>query len=110
MARPNEDLGLLEQAVLLASLRLHPNAYGVSIGDEIERRTGRSWSSGSIYAGIERLEAKGYLDRRKGEPTAARGGRAKDYFTVTAPGRDALAEAQRVISEMAEGIFAQGVV
>jgi PadR family transcriptional regulator PadR len=110
MARPNEDLGLLEQAVLLASLRLHPNAYGVSIGDEIERRTGKSWSPGSIYAAIERLETKGYLDRRKGEPTAARGGRAKEYFTITAPGRHALTEAQRVISEMAEGMFAPGAV
>ena len=100
MSRPDEDLGLLEQQVLYACLQLRPNGYGVSIGDEIERRTGKVYSPGSIYAAIERLEGKGYLERRKGEASAIRGGRAKVHFTVTALGRKALEDARRVVTAM----------
>jgi PadR family transcriptional regulator, regulatory protein PadR len=100
MSRPVEDLGLLEQQVLLACLRLHPNGYGVAIGDEIKRRTAKDYSPGSIYAAIERLENKGCVERRKGEATAVRGGRAKEYFTVSAIGRKALEDARRVVAAM----------
>jgi PadR family transcriptional regulator, regulatory protein PadR len=100
MSRPVEDLGLLEQQVLLACLRLHPNGYGVVIGDEIKRRTAKDYSPGSIYAAIERLENKGYVERRKGEANAVRGGRAKEYFTVTAIGRKVLEDARRVVTAM----------
>lgn len=100
MSRPMEDLGLLEQQVLLACVRLHPNGYGVSIGDEIARRTGKEYSPGSIYAAIERLENKGYLKRRKGEATAVRGGRAKEYFTVSGEGQTALEDVRRVVTAM----------
>lgn len=104
MSRPVEDLGLLEQQVLLACLRLHPNGYGVTIGDEIKRRTARDYSPGSIYAAIERLENKGYVERRKGEASAVRGGRAKEYFTVSAIGRKALDDAWRVVTAMRTGL------
>ena len=100
MPRPPEDLGLLEQQVLYASLRLHPNGYGVTIGDEIQRQTTREYSLGSIYAAIERLENKSYVERRKGEASPVRGGRAKEYFTVSAPGRKALGDAQRAMTAM----------
>ena len=104
MSRPAEDLGLLEHQVLLACLRLHPNGYGVSIGDEIQHRTAREYSPGSIYAAIERLENKGYVERRKGEASAVRGGRAKVHFTVSALGRKALDDAQRVVTAMSMGL------
>ena len=55
-----------------------------------QRRTAREYSPGSIYAAIERLEGKGYVERRKGEASAIRGGRAKVHFTVTALGSKAL--------------------
>ena len=109
MPRPVEDLGLLEQQVLLACVRLHPNGYGVAIGDEIKRRNGRDYSPGSIYAAIERLENKGYVERRKGEASAVRGGRAKEYFTVSAIGRRALEEAHRVVTAMWTDLNIPGV-
>lgn len=109
MSRPVEDLGLLEQQVLLACLQLHPNGYGVTIGDEIQRRTAREYSPGSIYAAIERLENKGYVERRKGEASAVRGGRAKEYFTVSAIGRKALEDARRVVSAMWTDLNIPGV-
>jgi PadR family transcriptional regulator PadR len=109
MSRPVEDLGLLEQQVLLACMRLHPNGYGVTIGDEIKLRTGKDYSPGSIYAAIERLENKSYVERRKGEASAVRGGRAKEYFTVSATGRQTLEAALRGVRAMSTGLNIPGL-
>ena len=109
MSRRDEDLGLLEQQVMFACIRLNPNAYGVSIGDEIMLRTGKQYAPGSIYAAIERLENRGYLKRRRGEATAVRGGRAKDYFTVTGHGRNALHSAEQAIAAMRPDFGVLGV-
>jgi DNA-binding PadR family transcriptional regulator len=108
MSRRINDLGLLEQQVMLACIRLHPNGYGVSIGDEIKLRTGKDYSPGSIYAAIERLEDKSFIERRKGEANAVRGGRAKDYFTVSGEGRRALEDVSRAIAAMSAGLKIPG--
>ena len=63
-----EHLGELEQIVLLAVLRLGEDAYGVPIRLEIERRTGRSLTVGALYRTLDRLEAKGYVASRFGDP------------------------------------------
>src|SRR5207249_10380868 len=65
---------------------LDENAYGVPISKEIEKRSGREVSVASVYAALERLEAKGFVSSEIGEPTAERGGRAKRYFRITARG------------------------
>lgn len=83
-------LTALEQHVLLAVLRQHPLAYGISIQDEMKHRTGREMSFGSIYACLERLKEKGFVESRLGEPTRQRGGKAKMYFVLTAPGHKTL--------------------
>jgi DNA-binding PadR family transcriptional regulator len=85
-------IGLLEQYVLQAVIGLHPNAYGVSIQDRLDE-AGHEASIGSIYAAIERLEEKGFVKCRDGEPTKERGGRHKIYVTITAPGQRALRDA-----------------
>ena len=97
------DLTATDQHVLLAVLRLHPNGYGVSIRDEIEQQTGRAPPFGTLYAVLDRLTAKGYLASRLGEPTAERGGRAKLFFTITAPGNAALREALRSLDALRSG-------
>jgi DNA-binding PadR family transcriptional regulator len=98
------DLSALEQQVLLAVIGLHPNAYGVSIADHIERRTGHEPSVGSIYAAIDRLEQKGYVKSRHGETTPERGGKRKLYITITAPGEVALRQAWNAIVSLRRGI------
>jgi len=84
------SLGKFEEIVLLAILRLHQNAYGVSIRREIETETGRTTSVGAVYTTLERLEKKGYISSRQGEATAERGGRAKRYFEIEGAGAEAL--------------------
>jgi DNA-binding PadR family transcriptional regulator len=100
----DQTLSTLEQHLLLAVIGLHPNAYGVSIQDHIKERTGREPSTGSIYASLDRLEEKGFVKSRQGEPTKERGGRAKLYFTITAPGEHALRESLQAINALSQGL------
>jgi DNA-binding PadR family transcriptional regulator len=97
-------LGEFEHIVLLAVLRLGDTAYGVTVRREIEARTGRDVSIGAIYATLNRLETKGLVKSRTGEPTAERGGRAKRLFRLTALGRRSVNEAQRVLARMLDGL------
>ena len=93
-------LGDFERIVLLALVSLRANAYGVTIRREIEQRTGRKVSYGALYTTLDRMEAKGYVSSRVGEPTPERGGRAKKYFQIEAPGIRALNETRDTIANM----------
>lgn len=96
----NDRLGRFEELVLLALVRLRENAYGVPIRREIAERTGRDVSFGAVYTTLERLERKGYVSSWLGDPTPERGGRAKRYFRIKAPGVRALEHSQRTIASM----------
>jgi len=78
--------GQLELMVLLAVWRLNPQAYGISIAREIEQQCGYSMSLAGIYSTLERLQEKGLVKSKRGEPTATRGGRARTYFNLTPAG------------------------
>jgi len=106
----SDQLGALEQQVLLAVLRLHPIGYGLSIRQEIETQTGRSHSIGAIYTTLERLKSKGYLTSRDGEATAARGGRKKLYFTLTAQGKSTLKASLEIVRAMIRGTALEGAL
>ena len=79
-------LGNFELMVLLAVIRLDDAAYGVTISRTLEAGTGREIAIGSVYAALERLQEKGLVTSRLGEPTPERGGRAKRYFRATPDG------------------------
>jgi PadR family transcriptional regulator PadR len=96
----NDDLSALEQQIMLAITKLMPNAYGVAIGDHLQTVTGRSYSIGAVYAALDRLEDRGFLESRQGEPTAMRGGRRKLYFDITAQGDLALKHSLAVIDKL----------
>src|SRR5947209_1807069 len=96
----NDRLGRFEEIVLLALVRLRENAYGVTIRREIAERTGRDVSFGAVYTTLERLQRKGYVSSRVGDPTPERGGRAKRYFRIEASGTRALERSQEVIANM----------
>ena len=81
-----EAVGNFEFMVMLAVVRLREDAYGVPISKVIEESTGRELLVSSVYAALERLEAKGFVTSKVGEATAARGGRAKRYFRITEQG------------------------
>lgn len=101
--------GGFEALVLMAVLRLGENAYGKTIRQEVEERGERTAAIGAIYTTLERLEGKGFITSRKGEPTPERGGRAKRYFKIEGAGMAALEEMQRAHSRMLEGVSLGGL-
>ena len=57
-------MGEFEQLVLLALVRRGNDAYGMTVRQEIERRTGRDVSIGAVYTTLDRLERKGFVAHR----------------------------------------------
>lgn len=97
-------LGEFEHIVLLALLRLGDRAYGVSVRKEIQSRTKRDVSIGAVYATLDRLQAKGYVDSSYGAPTPERGGRSKRHFRITAQGATAVNRTHQALQSMTEGL------
>jgi PadR family transcriptional regulator, regulatory protein PadR len=91
-------LGSLELVVLLAVIHLGDDAYGVPVTREVVRASRRRWPVASVYAALDRLQAKGLVASEKGEPTPERGGRAKRYFRVTAKGLRVVRDTQRTLA------------
>jgi len=102
---PGRDyLGEFEHLIVLALLRLEDRAYGVTVRQEIELRTKREVSIGAVYATLDRLEAKGYVSSRLGDPTPERGGRSRRFFRVTAKGVAVVNRTQGALQRMTEGL------
>jgi PadR family transcriptional regulator PadR len=100
------SLSDLELLVLLALLRLAPEAYGVPIAREIEATAKRSLALSTVYATLDRLEKKGLVKSELGEATKARGGRAKRYFQVTGLGVREVRSTRQALIGMWQGVLA----
>ena len=97
-------LGEFEQLVLLATLHMGRDAYGVTIVQTIGERTRRSVSRSALYITFDRLEAKGYLKSELRSPTAQRGGNMRRYVEVTPAGLRALRESRASLLGMWQGL------
>jgi len=100
-------LGEFEQLLLFALLRLGDEAYGVTIRQEIEARTARPVPVGQVYTVLQRLEDRGLVISRQGEPTAERGGRRKRYYRLEPAGARALRTSYANLREMSSGLGAK---
>lgn len=99
-----EKLGDFEKMVLLAILQLGGESYGAPILEEIESRTGRAASSGSLYVALRRMERRGLLSSSFGDPTPERGGRAKRFFRIRPRAVRLLRESMDMWNRMADGL------
>lgn len=97
-------LGEFEQVVLLVLARLGERAYGMTIHHEIEERIDRSVSITAVYVTLSRLEKKGYVSTRLGEPSPERGGRAKRFYKLEPLGVAALKQSKEVLVRLWEGV------
>lgn len=97
-------LGDLEQMVLLAVLHLGDAAYAVPIRDQLVSRAGRHIARGALYTTLDRLESKGYLRSRLGDPTPERGGRSRRYYAVTPRGLAALRTSRDALRGLYRGL------
>jgi PadR family transcriptional regulator PadR len=96
-------LGEFEVVVLMAVLRLTTEANGSAVRQEIERRTNRPVSRGSVYVTLDRLEEKGLLSSRLVDAPTVRGG-TRRLFRVTPTGIKAVKNAVATIVRMHEGL------
>ncbi len=99
-------LGELEQLLLLAILQCGDDAYTVPIREVLAERSRRRIARGALYTSLDRLEAKGLVSSRLGEPLAVRGGRSRRYFTVTPTGVEALRAARLAVANLSHGLDA----
>jgi PadR family transcriptional regulator PadR len=93
-------LGELEELVLLTVGVLYPDAYGVAIMDEIEKQAGRSLNISAVHSVLSRLEEKGLISSKMGDPTKERGGRRKRIFNLTAAGKRSLEKANEMRTQL----------
>ncbi|HEY6341996.1 MAG TPA: helix-turn-helix transcriptional regulator [Bryobacteraceae bacterium] len=99
-----ETLGLFEQAVLLAVVRLQEQAYGRAILREVQERLGRDIAAGAVHATLERLERRGLISSRLGLGTPIRDGRAKRFYRLEAAAVEALNHARAAVKNLWQGI------
>ena len=94
MSKKTPDIAAFEELVLLAILQLGKKAYGASIYEKLEQ-AGRRTAIGALYTTLSRLEEKGLIRSKMGEPTPERGGRAKKFYTVDGSAVRALNDRER---------------
>lgn len=98
---PRDALAEFELLVMLAAFRLGPaEAYTVSIADEIQRRTGRAVRRANVFTALQRMESKGFVSTRLGEPRPERGGKPRRLVTLTPAGLTALKSTTAAIRAM----------
>jgi len=89
-------LGGFEEMVLLAVAALRGDGYGIALQEFLEAEVTGRVSIGAVYATLDRLQRKGLVRSREGEPTAERGGRRRRHYVVSAAGLKALRSARDV--------------
>ncbi|MFQ5744129.1 MAG: PadR family transcriptional regulator [Acidobacteriota bacterium] len=94
--------GEFEQVVLLALAAGDGEVDGKSVYEQIVRTTGREASVAAVYVTLARLEKKGHVASRKGEPTPERGGRAKKYFRLETAGAAAIMKSRQQLDSLWE--------
>ena len=97
-------LGAFEELVLLAVARGGGDGYGMTVRREIEQRTGREVTIGAVYSTLDRLETKGLVTSRLGDPDDDRRGRARRYFRIEPAGVDALSRVRTMRDGLWDGV------
>ncbi len=105
---PTISLNDTELMTLLAILRLGEEAYGVPLCRELTSMTGRTAALASVYKTLGRLEKRGFVTSRMGEPTAERGGRAKRFTRVTPQGVRAIDATRTLLNSLWQDVPAFG--
>lgn len=98
-------LGEFELLAMLAVIQLGDEAHPLEVARTIEAKTGRNASRPAVLITLERLEAKGLVSSRYGDPTPVRGGRAKRYFQMRPAGTRAVRAALDRVTAMASGVM-----
>jgi len=89
---------------MLAVVRTGAEAYGMNVRRELEAVTGRDITIGSVYATLDRLEAKALVaSTRSSAPDAV----SRRVFAVTAAGARSLSQTRAVRERLWSGVKLQ---
>ena len=97
-------LGEFEQLLLFALVQLDDDAYGTRIRSVIEAKAGRTVSPGAIYTALDRMEKRGLVSSRLGDPSPIRGGKRKRFYRIQPAGTELLRRSHESIVRMARGL------
>ena len=97
-------LSRADEILMLTILRLKEQAYGVSIVKEVRQRTGKNLKLGGLWVSLDILAKRGLVSKHMGDPTPARGGRSKIYYTLTPAGLRALEQVNQFTRSLWKGI------
>ncbi len=97
-------LGEFEQLVLLAILQLRDDAYAPNISRVLEEKARRAVSRGALYATLDRLERKRFLEWKIEAATSRRRGNRRRLFTVTPRGVEAAAVSREALLKLWKGL------
>ena len=86
---------------MLAVVRTRDDAYGMNVRRELEAVVGREITIGSVYATLDRLEAKDLVTSSR-QPLAD--GTSRRVFAVTEGGTRALAHTREVRDRLWDGV------
>jgi PadR family transcriptional regulator PadR len=93
-----------EQYVMLAIARGGQRSYALSIQDEIKTH-GHALTLGVLYTVLNRLEHRGLIRYRDGDPAPERGDRPRRYYTLTGAGVRELRSALRILDSLRAGAY-----
>ena len=80
MARTH--LGELEEQVLLVLMRLDGESYALEVAEQLAALTGRAVSAATTFMVMRRLEQRGLLTSRVGDPDPEWGGRPRRHYKI----------------------------
>jgi len=101
---PPAYLGELEHLLMLAILQCGDDAYTVPIRQVLADKSRRRIARGALYTSLDRLESKGLVTSRLGDPLAERGGRPRRYYAVTEAGVQAVRAARAAVANLSQGL------
>lgn len=101
---PSTTLGDFEQLVLLAILKLGPDAFAPDVRRTIEAAAARPISRGALYATLDRLEVKKLIAWKPEVGPSSRAGVPKRRFEPTAAGLRAIQRSYLAVSTLARGL------
>ena len=102
------QLGAFEEQVMLAVVRMGEEAYGMSVRRELEEVTEREVTIGSVYATLDRLEAKGLVASNR--VPAAADVASRRIFAVTTSGARSLALTRTVRDRLWHGVNLRALI
>jgi PadR family transcriptional regulator, regulatory protein PadR len=101
-------LGAFEEQVMLAVVRMGDEAYGMNVRRELEEVTEREVTIGSVYATLDRLEAKGLVASNR--VPASTEVTSRRIFAVTTPGVHSLALTRTVRDRLWDGVNLRALI